>query len=181
MDDAFTPWTGNQGIPMIAQGLLDDDITPDWNKEPEILQANPAIIAVQAIRLLVVAAAALGVIQTYRQVVGDASADVDDLVRDIQDWLRGERFRRGLARQQRPDNRPKEYGHPIRDGESHEDAVLRALDELEKEPDFPDPGDADTGPYEPIGPTGGNKQDSFLYWLERTYDRRSVAQYMRRR
>ncbi len=180
MDDAFTPWTGNQGIPMIAQGLLDDDVTPEWAKDPQILEANPLAIGIQAILLLVVAAAAMGVIRTYQEVIGDASPDVDDLVNDIQDWLRGERFRRGLARQQRPDNRPKPSALPIRDGESHEDAVLRALDELEKEPDFPDSGTADTGPYEPIGPTGGNKKDSFLYWLERRYDSRSVARYLRR-
>ncbi len=179
MDDAFTPWTGNQGIPMIAQGLLDDEITPDWVDTP-VLQANPAVIGVQAIRLLIAAAAALGVIKTYQQVRGDASADVDDLISDIQAWLRRTSLERGFARQKGPDNRPKPAALPIHDGESHEDAVLRALDELEIEPDFPDPGQNDTGPFEPIGPTGGKTEDSFLYWLERRYHRRSVARLMRR-
>ena len=178
---AFTPWTGNQGIPMIAQGLLDDEITPDW-VDPPILQANPAIIGIAAIRLLVAAAAALGVIQTYKQVRGDASADVDDLISDIQAWLRRQTVERGLARQRKPDPKGKPSALPIRDGESHEDAVLRALDELEKEPDFPDdPGYNDTGPYEPIGPTtGGKRENSFVYWLERRYDSRNVARYLRR-
>lgn len=181
MDDAFTPWTGNQGIPMIAQGLLDDDVTPDWNKDPEIRQANPLAIGIAALRLIVIAAAALGVMETYRQVRGDASPDVDDLVTDIQNWLRGERVRRGIARQQRPDRPPKPSALPIRDGESYEDAVMRGLDELEKQPDFPDPGETDIGPYEPIGPTrGGRREESFLYWLERRYDSRSVARYLRR-
>jgi len=167
---------------MIAQGLLDDDITPDWLEQAQMLVGvvGPAGTTSSAIRALVAIAAAFGVVQTYRQVVGDASPDVDDLVADIQKWLRGERVKRGIARQQRPENRPKEYGAPIRDGESHEDAVLRALDELEIEPDFPDPGQNDTGPWEPIGPTGGKTEDSFLLWLERKYDRRNIVRYLRR-
>ncbi len=172
----FTPWTGNQGIPMIAQGLLDDEVTPDW----QIVEANPAVIGLAALRLLVVVAAAVGVVQTYRQVRGDASADVEDLINDIQAWLRRTQVDRGLARQKRPDNRPKPSALPIRDGESHEDAVLRALDELEIERDFPDPGEADTGPFEPVGPTGGKTEESFLYWLERRYPRRNIARYLRR-
>ncbi len=177
---AFTPWTGNQGIPMIAQGLLDDEITPDWVETP-ILKANPVAVGQAVIRLLVVAAAAAGVVETYKQVRGDAAADVDDLVSDIQAWLKRQQLERGFARQKRPDQRPKPAALPIRDGETHEDAVLRALDELETQRDFADPGENYYDqPFEPIGRTGQRGDESFIYWLDRRYHRRSVARYLRR-
>ncbi len=174
----FFPSAGNLGIPMINVELFDDDITPDW----VILKANPAVLGVAAIRLLVIAAAAFGVVRTYQQVVGDASADVDDLIADIQHWLKTKRVDQGFARKQkRPRDKPAAPA-PIRDGESYEDSVLRALDELEEIPDLPDPGYQDEQlPFEPVGPTRNGDDRSFTGWLERRYPRRSVNRYMRRR
>ncbi len=173
-----TQGQGGLGIPDSPWSFLDDAIQPDWKKSPEILRANPAAIGVQAIRLLVVAAAALGVMETYAQVVGDASPSVDDLVDDIQDWLRSERSLRGLARNQAPRPGQKGAALPIRDGEAHEREVLRALDELEN-PEIPDePGQNYEVPY----PPGKRRKGStFRGWLERKYGRRSIARYMRGR
>ncbi len=178
MCDGFTPWTGNQGIPMIGVNQLDDEIQPDWSAP--VLEANPAIIGIAAIRLLVIAAAAFGVVETYKQVRGDAAADVDDLISDIQIWLKRQTLERGFARQQKGPTGRKEAPFPIRDGESHEDKVLRALEELEVPPDLPDPGYNDTGPMGPPLPVKGERKYSFRGWLERKYDSRSVARYLRR-
>ncbi len=176
----FFPSAGNLGIPMRVWDMADDDITPEWQKE---VRAGSLVLPTSAaLRALVVAAAAFGVVRTYQQVVGDASAGVDDLIVDIQHWLKTKRVDQGFARKQkRPRDKPAAPA-PIRDGESYEDSVLRALDELEEIPDLPDPGYQDEQlPFEPVGPTRNGDDRSFTGWLERRYPRRSVNRYMRRR
>lgn len=170
----FFPSAGNLGIPMVSQELFDDDIKPDWHK----VRAGALVLpSTAALRALVVLAGAFGVIQSYRQVVGDASADVDDLISDIQIWLRRQSLERGFARKQkRPRDKPAAPA-PIRDGESYEDSVLRALDELEK-PETPDePGYQKSEPV----PYDGGREESFTGWLERRYSKRSIVRYQRRR
>ncbi len=171
----FFPAAGGLGIPMVSVELFDEDITPEWAK----IRKGEIVLPTQAVlRALVVAAAAFGVIQTYRQVVGDASAGVDDLIADIQFWLKSQQVERGFARQQKPRPGQKGAALPIYDGEAHEREVLRALDELESFPD--DPGTVERQPYE-VPYKRGRRAQSFHSWLERKYSKRSQARYMRRR
>lgn len=176
---AFTPWTGNQGIPMRQWSMLDEEIKPDWEVPPLFAAAVGTLpLSGGSIRLLVAGLLSMAGIQVFRQVVGDATADVDDLVAEIQQWLNAQRAEQGYVRKQKP--RPGQRGAPgpIRDGQAYEDAVLRALDELEKPSEYDDPGYQDIQPI----PTGGRRRkESFVIWLERRYSRKSVGRYMRRR
>lgn len=171
-----TQGQGGLGIPDSPWSFLDDEIRPDWNKP---IRKGLSTLGASAIRAIVAAAAAMGAMETYRQVVGDASPSVDDLVADIMDWLTWKRAEQAYGRSQRPGGERRAVPAFVRDGEAHEDAVLRALDELEKPPEYPDPGQQFGEPLGPVQPTENGGRRSFAGWLERKYSRRSVVRYHR--
>lgn len=174
----FFPSAGSLGIPQRVWVDIDEDIRPDWEKAPPVRKGIIyAVPGSGVIRALVAAGLTATGLSVYRQTVGDAAVDVDDLINDIQNWLKLTRIDQGFARQQKkPSPAAPPYVAPGR-GEDYEQEVLRALDELEQPTEPDDPGYQREVPAPPY--RGGSR--SFQSWLERKYHPRSVARNLRRK
>lgn len=147
------------GIPQVPHGLFYKP-AQRANKPKVRVAVLPAVGNASAIgRAILLSGLASSALAYFGIVTGDVENDIDDLVDEIQRWLRDTR-NIGFSRGNKPNRDPREFGLPIPIKPSSKQSP-RAVDEAQPEPDGDRRDKRDRDRPDP--------QFGFWSWLERRY------------